>query len=200
MSRSARPRRRTRAALAAALALVALAAAVARDATARFLIVDDPPGPSDAVVVMAGDPDYERTAAAVALMRRENVATLILTGGEPGPGDSAESLRARAIALGVPETRIHIESVSHSTREAVLAVAPILQSIGARTATVVTSPYHQRRATAAARRAWPGVVVRARAAAPSAWRPERWWATAGGRRVVVSEYAKLLYYGVRGWL
>jgi uncharacterized SAM-binding protein YcdF (DUF218 family) len=200
MSRSARPRRRTRAALAAALALVALAAAVARDATARFLIVDDPPGPSDAVVVMAGDPDYERTAAAVALMRRENVATLILTGGEPGPGDSAESLRTRAIALGVPETRIHIESVSHSTREAVLAVAPILQSIGARTATVVTSPYHQRRATAAARRAWPGVVVRARAAAPSAWRPERWWATAGGRRVVVSEYAKLLYYGVRGWL
>ena len=200
MSRSARPRRRTRAALAAALALVALAAAVARDATARFLIVDDPPGPSDAVVVMAGDPDYERTAAAVALMRRENVATLILTGGEPWPGDSAESLRTRAIALGVPETRIHIESVSHSTREAVLAVAPILQSIGARTATVVTSPYHQRRATAAARRAWPGVVVRARAAAPSAWRPERWWATAGGRRVVVSEYAKLLYYGVRGWL
>jgi len=155
---------------------------------------------SHAVVVMAGDPDYERTAAAVALMRRENVATLILTGGEPGPGDSAESLRTRAIALGVPETRIHIESVSHSTREAVLAVAPILQSIGARTATVVTSPYHQRRATAAARRAWPGVVVRARAAAPSAWRPERWWATAGGRRVVVSEYAKLLYYGVRGWL
>ena len=200
MSRSARPRRRTRAALAAALALVALAAAVARDATARFLIVDDPPGPSDAVVVMAGDPDYERTAAAVALMRRENIATLILTGGEPGPGDSAESLRTRAIALGVPETRIHIESVSHSTREAVLAVAPILQSIGASTATVVTSPYHQRRATAAARRAWPGVVVRARAAAPSAWRPERWWATAGGRRVVVSEYAKLLYYGVRGWL
>ena len=189
-----------RVALAAALALVALAAGVARDATARFLIVDDPPGPSDAVVVMAGDPDYERTAAAVALMRRENVATLILTGGEPGPGDSAASLRTRAIALGVPETRIHIESVSHSTREAVLAVAPILQSIGARTATVVTSPYHQRRATAAARRAWPGVVVRARAAAPSAWRPERWWATAGGRRVVVSEYAKLLYYGVRGWL
>ena len=200
MSRSARPRRRTRAALAAALALVALAAVVARDATARFLIVDDPPGPSDAVVVMAGDPDYERTAAAVALMRRENVATLRLTGGEPGPGDSAESLRTRAIALGVPETHIHIESVSHSTREAVLAVAPILQSIGARTATVVTSPYHQRRATAAARRAWPGVVVRARAAAPSAWRPERWWATAVGRRVVVTEYAKLLYYGLRGWL
>jgi uncharacterized SAM-binding protein YcdF (DUF218 family) len=194
---------RLRAVRAAALALtglLALGALVARDATARFLVVEDPPAPSDAIVVMAGDPDYERTASAVALMRRDNVATLILTGGEPGPGDSAESLRARAIELGVPEARIRIETVSHSTREAVLAVAPILQSIGARTVTVVTSPYHQRRATAAARRAWPGVVVRARAAAPSAWRPEGWWTSAGGRRVVVSEYGKLLYYGVRGWL
>jgi uncharacterized SAM-binding protein YcdF (DUF218 family) len=79
-------------------------------------------------------------------------------------------------------------------------VAPILQSIGARTVTVVTSPYHQRRAAAAARHAWPGITVRSRAAAPSAWRPERWWATSSGRRIVVSEYAKLLYYGVRGWL
>jgi uncharacterized SAM-binding protein YcdF (DUF218 family) len=185
---------------AAGLALVALAAILARDRAARFLVVDDPPRPCDAIVVMAGDPGYERTTAAVSLMRSQNVATLILTGGEPGPGDSAESLRAKALALGVPEARIQVETVSHSTREAVLAVAPILEALGARTVTVVTSPYHQRRATAAARRAWPGVIVRARAAAPSAWRPERWWATSGGRRLVASEYAKLLYYGVRGWL
>jgi uncharacterized SAM-binding protein YcdF (DUF218 family) len=164
------------------------------------LIVDGPPGPSDAIVVMAGDPDYERTIAAVALMRAEGIATLILTGGEPGPGDSAESLRAKALALGVPEARIRVETVSHSTRQAVLAVAPILAAIGARTVTLVTSPYHERRATAAARRAWPGITVRSRAAAPSVWRPERWWATSSGRRVVVSEYAKLLYYGARGWL
>jgi uncharacterized SAM-binding protein YcdF (DUF218 family) len=149
---------------------------------------------------MAGDPDYERTTAAVALMRAENVATLILTGGEPGPGDSAESLRVRALALGVPEARIRIETTSHNTREAVLAVAPILQSLGARTATVVTSPYHARRATSAARRAWPAIRVRSHPASPSAWTPERWWATTTGRRAVFSEYGKLLYYGARGWL
>jgi uncharacterized SAM-binding protein YcdF (DUF218 family) len=185
---------------AAGLVVAGVIAAALRDAPARLLIVDGPPGPSDAIVVMAGDPDYERTTAAVALMRAEDVATLILTGGEAGPGDSAVSLRAKALALGIPEARIRLETVSHSTRGAVLAVAPILQSIGARTVTVVTSPYHQRRATAAARHAWPGITVRSRAAAPSAWRPERWWATSSGRRIVVSEYAKLLYYGVRGWL
>jgi len=173
---------------------------LARDVPARFLIVDDPPGPSDAIVVMAGDPDYERTTAAVALMRSEHVATLILTGGEPGPGDSAESLKARALELGVPEPRIRVETTSHTTREAVLAVAPILQSLGARTVTVVTSPYHQRRATAAARRAWPGVTVLSHPASPSVWSPRRWWSTTWSRRAVATEYAKLLYYRVRGWL
>jgi uncharacterized SAM-binding protein YcdF (DUF218 family) len=128
------------------------------------------------------------------------VPTLILTGGEPGPGDSAESLRAKALELGVPAGRIRIEARSHSTREAVQAVAPILESIGARTVTVVTSPYHQRRATAAARRAWPGLEVRSRAASPSAWSPGRWWATADGRAIVLKEHGKLLYYRLRGWL
>jgi uncharacterized SAM-binding protein YcdF (DUF218 family) len=182
------------------LALAGVLAFAARDAPARYLIVDDPPGPCDAIVVMAGDPDYERTTAAVALMRAGNVPTLILTGGEPGPGDSAESLRAKALELGVPAARIRLETVSHSTRGAVLAVAPILESIGARTVTVVTSPYHQRRATAAARSAWPGVEVRARTASPSAWSPGRWWASAKSRRIVLGEHAKLLYYRLRGWL
>jgi uncharacterized SAM-binding protein YcdF (DUF218 family) len=195
-----RLRRQVLAGGAAALALLGVLGILARDEAARFLIVDDPPGPSDAIVVMAGDPDYERTRAAVALMRSENVATLILTGGEPGPGDSAESLRAKALELGVPQPRIRVETTSHTTREAVLAVAPILQSLGARTVTVVTSPYHQRRATAAARRAWPGVTVLSHPASPSVWSPRRWWGTARSRRAVVTEYAKLLYYGLRGWL
>lgn len=167
---------------------------------ARFLIVADPYRPSDAVVVMAGDPGYERTAAAAALTRKSPRETLILTGGEPGPGDSAESLRTMAIALGVSSARIRVETTSHSTREAVVAVAPILQSLQARTVTIVTSPYHQRRATAAARRAWPGVTVLSHPASPSAWTPSRWWRTASSRRAVVTEYAKLLYYELRGWL
>lgn len=192
-----------RRALVAGLSALVLAGGLAirgRDDVGSFLVLDDPPGRSDAIVVMAGDPGYERTTTAVALMRSQNVSTLILTGGEPGPGDSAESLRARALDLGVAAPRIRVETVSRSTRGAVLAVAPILASLGARTVTVVTSPYHQRRATAAARRAWPGVEVRSRAASPAAWSPHRWWATSYGRRVVFSEYAKLLYYGVRGWL
>jgi uncharacterized SAM-binding protein YcdF (DUF218 family) len=193
---TARGRRVTGAALLLALVGVVLA----RDLPAERLVVADPLLPSDAIVVMAGDPGYERTAAAAALMRAGLARTLILTGGEPGPGDSAESLRAHALRLGVGPENIQIETLSHTTREAVQAVAPMIGALGARTVTLVTSPYHQRRATAAARRAWPGVEVRSHPASPSSWKAEGWWRSVGGVRVVVTEYAKLLYYRSRRWI
>jgi uncharacterized SAM-binding protein YcdF (DUF218 family) len=164
------------------------------------LAVADPLAPSDVIVVMAGDPDYERTTTAAALMRSGTGKTLILTGGEPGPGDSAESLRARALELGVPPQRIQVETRSHSTREAVLAVAPMIEALHARTVIVVTSPYHQRRAVAAARRAWPGIEVRSYPASPSSWTADGWWRSRRGRRTVATEYFKLFYYRCRGWV
>ena len=45
-------RRRAVAVSVAVLALATLLVILARDETARFLILDDPPGPSDAIVVM----------------------------------------------------------------------------------------------------------------------------------------------------
>jgi uncharacterized SAM-binding protein YcdF (DUF218 family) len=195
------PRRRARSAIAASAVAAVLGLAIfARDAPARALESADPLVPADAIVVMAGDPGYERTRTAAALMRSGLAKTLVLTGGEPGPGDSAESLRAQALALGVPAERIRVETTSRSTREAVLAVAPMLTALPARSALVVTSPYHTRRAVAAARRAWPGVDVRSRAASPSSWTAEGWWRSSHGRRVVATEWLKLLYYRTKGWL
>ncbi|HUG54131.1 MAG TPA: YdcF family protein [Vicinamibacteria bacterium] len=196
------PRRGGRRALGWAALAVAAAAIflLLSDRPARFLVQEDPPGLSDAVVVLAGDPSYERTATAALLMRAGQARLLVLTGGEPGPGDSAASLRERAIALGVPPADIRVESRSRSTREALVAVAPLLREKGVRSVTLVTSPYHQRRAAAVARRAWPGIAVRSRPASPSFWTPRRWWTTAAGRRIVLTEYAKLAYYWARGWL
>jgi uncharacterized SAM-binding protein YcdF (DUF218 family) len=192
--------RRLAVAAAVATAALLIVLLLAGDRPARFLVVEDPPLATDAVVVMAGDPAYERTTAAVAFLKATGRGTLILTGGDAGPGDSADSLREKAIALGVAPDRIRVETTSHSTREAMVATAPLLRSIGARTVTLVTSPYHARRASAAARRAWPGVTVRSLPASPSTWTAERWWSRPSGRRVVVSEYVKLAYYLCRGWI
>jgi uncharacterized SAM-binding protein YcdF (DUF218 family) len=183
-----------------ALAMAAIATVIFRDAPARWLVVADPPAKVDAAVVLAGDPDYERTLTAARLLASGDARLLVLTGGEPGPGDSAASLRERAVAAGVDPSRIRLEAASTSTRESLLAVRDILDREGVRTVVLVTSPYHQRRAWLAARRAWPGRTIHNHPASPSSWAPEAWWRRSTARRAVVSEYGKLLYYGLRGWL
>ena len=184
-------------AVAAAAGLCALALS---DLPARWLVVEDSLVDADAAVVMAGDPDYERTATAAALVRSGRVRLLVLTGGEPGPGDSASSLRDKALALGVDPGAIRWEEESRSTRESVVALRPVLAREGVESVVLVTSPYHQRRASLAARRAWPGIRVFNRPASPSSWSPRGWWKQARSRRIVVGEYVKLGYYTLRGWL
>ena len=184
----------------ATLVATALAlAAVLADEPARWLVVEDAPRPADAAVVLAGDPDYERTKTAARLLLDGEVRLLIVTGGEPGPGDSASSLRAVALRAGVPAEKIRMEQVSHGTHGSMEAIREILAQEEIRSLAVVTSPYHQRRAVWAARRTFPGVDIVSRPADPSGWKPAGWWKTRWGRRIVFGEYAKLAYYLLRGW-
>jgi len=183
----------------AALAVVLALAAVFADEPARWLVAKDPPRPTDAALVLAGDPDYERTKSGARLVLAGEARLLILTGGEPGPGDSATSLREVAMGLGVPPEAIRMEQVSTSTHESLVAIRPILEREGVRRLAVVTSPYHQRRALWAARRTLPGMELVSRPADPSRWRPEGWWKTRWNRRIVLGEYLRLAYYILRGW-
>jgi uncharacterized SAM-binding protein YcdF (DUF218 family) len=174
-------------------------AAVFADEPARLLIARDPPRVTDAVLVLAGDPDYERTKSGARLVLAGEARLLILTGGEPGPGDSATSLREVALGLGVPAEAIRMEQVSRSTHESMLAVQSILEQEGVRTLAVVTSPYHQRRALWSARRTLRGIEIVSRPADPAGWKPAGWWKTRWNRKIVLGEYLKLTYYMLRGW-
>jgi uncharacterized SAM-binding protein YcdF (DUF218 family) len=188
-----------RGALASAFAVALALAAVFADEPAFYLIARDPPRAADAVLVLAGDPDYERTKAGARLVLAGEARLLIVTGGEPGPGDSAESLREVALGLGVPPEAIRMEQVSRSTHESLVAVRPILERENVRSLVIVTSPYHQRRALWAARRTLTGIEILSRPADPSSWRPAGWWKSPWNRRIVLGEYAKLAYYILRGW-
>ena len=183
------------------IALLGALAFALTDIPARWLVLQDPSGPVDAVVVLAGDPDYERTALASSLVVSGQARWLVLTGGEwLGPGDSAYSLRKKALELGVAPRQIQVETGSRTTQEALTAVFPILRRLDVQSVALVTSPYHQRRAFWTARRAWAGLRILNRPAEPSSWSPRGWWRKPRSRRIVLSEYAKLLYYGVRGWI
>ncbi len=170
------------------------------DAPAAWLCLEDPPGRVDAAVVLAGDPDYERTTTAAQLVLSGEARLLVLTGGEPGPGDSARDLERKALALGVPPERIRLETRSRSTREEVVEVLAILKSEGVASVALVTSPYHQRRAWLVARKGWPGIAIRNRPARNSSFSVSGWWRDPRRRGLVLSEYRKIAYYLLRGWL
>lgn len=182
------------------LAAVGAVALGLSDAPARWLVVEDPMSRADAVVVLGGDRDYERTLMAARLVREGWAPLLVLSGSETGEGDGAPSLRAVALREGVAAERIRMETGSHSTRDSIVNTQGLLREAGVSTVVLVTSPYHQRRAYLTARSVWAPMRIVNRPAEPSFWRPERWWRTSLSRRVVLSEYAKLAYYGIRGWL
>jgi uncharacterized SAM-binding protein YcdF (DUF218 family) len=182
------------------LAAVLALAAVFADEPARFLVVEDGPHRADAALVLAGDPDYERTRSAAQLYLAGEVRLLILTGGERWGGDNVDRLREVALGLGVPANAIRSEHLSHSTREAIVAIMPIVEREGVRSLAVVTSPYHQRRALLTARRYLAGVSIVSRPASASPWRPEGWWKSTWNRNIVIGEYTRIAYYLVRGWI
>ncbi len=171
------------------------------DLTSHALVLRDPPTRADAAMVFGGDPGYERTEHAVRLYKNGLVARLVLCGGEPGGGDHASSLAQHAIARGVPADKLVLEDRSRSTHESVVFVLPILKSHQIRSLTLVTHPYHQRRAFLAARKSFGNqVTVFNSPAEPSFWKPEGWWRNSFSARIVFSEYAKLAYYLGRGWI
>lgn len=180
---------------------VAVFVAACRDVPAKWLVPLDPPMSTDAAMVFGGDPNYERTLHASRLFRDGQTQRLILCGGEPGPGDDAMSLQKVAVENGVPEDKILIEDQSTSTREAVVFSQPILAKEGVHSLTLVTSPYHQRRAFLVAKRILGNDIELVNSPAnPSFWSPQGWWKTLSGIRIVLEEYVKLAYYFLRGWI
>jgi uncharacterized SAM-binding protein YcdF (DUF218 family) len=142
-------------AIAVLLAVPVVAAAVLAADILIYAMLSDPE-PADAAIVLGAavyddepTPVFEeRLRHAVELYRSGRVGLVITTGGA-GPGDSlAESEAGRnwAIAHGVPDEAIAIETVSQTTRENFTGVVPLLRERGIGRVLVVSDPLHMRRA------------------------------------------------------
>ena len=174
-----------------------IAAILAFIATGIFAITSGPQAAAPAVVqadaalVLSGDVDYLRLKHAAALVKAGQVKALLLTGQGVG-GDSAEEMRKIAIADGVPDAAIVLETASTTTRENVTFAAPLVKERGWRRIAIVTSQSHLPRALAAARKAMPDVDW-IRSPVPDAGPPAR------ARRQRAEEALKHLWYILRGW-
>lgn len=108
----------------------------------KFLTVDAGPVTADVLVVIGGGGGQHERALKAAQLFRDHAAPRVIITGE---GDDQVN-RHVLIANGVPANDIEVENKSTTTRENAKFTGKILNAEKVRTAILVTSWYHARRA------------------------------------------------------
>jgi uncharacterized SAM-binding protein YcdF (DUF218 family) len=161
-----------------------------------FLSPQDQLRHADLIVAISGGETPERTREAVLLYREGYAPRLLFSGAaadRSGPSNAA-AMRSDAISQGVPANAILIEEDSTTTTENAADAAPIIHSINAHTIILVTSPYHQRRASLSFHEILgPSVTIINHSAADSVWRKSTWWRQPATIELTFSELQKTLY-------
>jgi len=163
-------------------------------AAGHYLAVEDPLGKSDVIVAVSGD-NGPRTETAVALWKQGYAPLLLFSGAalDPESVSSAELMKRDAVRLGVPAEAILLEPTSISTEENARFTAQLMADRGLHTAILVTSPYHQRRASLLFARSFTpaGLAFRNYPARDPQWDADRWWMREPSRTLTLVELAKL---------
>jgi uncharacterized SAM-binding protein YcdF (DUF218 family) len=160
----------------------------------HWLDVTDPLAKADAIVAISGDTGA-RADTAIALWKQGYAPVLIFSGGSSDPQSvaSAELMKRTAVAAGVPGNAIVVEGISATTEENAQRVAELMKSRGMRSAILVTSPYHQRRAAILFEREFDRTALsfRNHPADDPAWDATLWWTREPSRSLTLVELAKL---------
>jgi len=163
-------------------------------AVGHFLAVEDPLAQADAIVALSGD-QGARTATAVDLWKRGIAPVLVFAGSSEDPASvpSAEIMKREAVRLGVPADRVLTEPSSATTKENATRVSDILRGYQITRVILVTSPYHQRRASILFERQLEGTSITFRnyPARDDKWDPSLWWVSEPSRSLTLVELAKL---------
>lgn len=165
----------------------------------RFLTVNDPLAPADAIVVLASNP--KRIHHAVNLYTQGYAPVVVFTDAtykDAGLACSSALLDVPAAqALGLPADAVVItgDEVTSTYDEAV-ATRTLVDERGWQRLIVVTDPFHTRRAAATFRALIPGVTVTASATPDGEYDPRHWWRSEEGVMAAITEVGKLAFYWV----
>lgn len=158
---------------------------------------------ADAIVALSGGDTSARADEAIMLYQYGWAPLLIFSGAAAdtsGPSN-AEVMQRRAIMAGVPEQAIVIETRSQNTSENAQATSDILTSKDVTSVILVTSAYHQRRASLEFARRAPAVTVRNHpVASDNQWNSAWWWLTPVGWSLAIPELARSLFISAGGGL
>lgn len=161
-----------------------------------YLSPQSPLSKSDAIVAISGGDTVARTDEAVLLYKEGWAPQIIFSGAalDPNSPSNARVMADAAEAQDVPRSAIQLEEVSTDTEQNAVDVAKLVQQDGYHQIILVTSPYHQRRASIVFNRAMgSGVKVLNRSSIDPAWRRSHWWATSYSTQLTLAELQKTLY-------
>jgi uncharacterized SAM-binding protein YcdF (DUF218 family) len=148
------------------------------------------------IVAISGGETGARTTAAVNLYQDGYAPHLIFSGAAAdvtGPSN-ARAMADTAVAAGVPPAAIELDETSTDTAQNAANVAAIIHRDGYRSLILITSPYHQRRASIEFHRALgAGYTIINHSSYDQGWRRSDWWATPASRALTFSELQKVGY-------
>lgn len=170
---------------------------------ADFLIVQNDLEKADVILVLAGDTNGERVAQAVKLYKTGWAPKVLMSGGTAIWNVTyAQNMKDQARYLRVPAKDILLQDRSESTYEDLKYSLEILKRIGAKKVIIVSSPYHMRRLSLAARKMYgkEDIKIIVFPAQKTKWNKKRWWLRHEDTQPVAWEYMALLQYLLKGWL
>ena len=148
----------------------------------NFLIVNEEPQKADVIIVLSGG--SERLPYGARLYQSGYADKVLIS------GESARIPRLPS-SMGIPESSLLLEGQSTTTFENAKYSLKIVQAHGYKSAIVVTSPYHTRRASIIFAQVFKGIKL---TICPVPYDPamtSNWWKDSGSARFVISEYLKL---------
>jgi len=152
-------------------------------------------GKADAIVAVSGGKTQFRTAEAIKLYKAGWADTLIFSGAafDTAAPSNASVMRKQALEAGVPASDIVVDEFSRTTRENAEKTIDIVEKYDVERMILVTSPYHQRRASIEFKNLTENrvTVVNHPTAKDPDW-PWYWWATPKGIWLGGGELVKIV--------
>jgi uncharacterized SAM-binding protein YcdF (DUF218 family) len=161
------------------------------------LVVSDPLRHADLIYVLAGDFWGSRVLLGARLGAQGWASKVITSGGFYSSNEIAGYQGALAedfaVKQGYPRSLfLSIPLDARSTIEEARAMGPIFHRLGAKRIILVTSNFHSRRAAEVFRLFLPEFDFQMEAAADDAFDPRAWWKKPQQRRLLFSEYQKMI--------
>lgn len=155
---------------------------------------------ADAIVAVSGGDTEARTKEAIRLYLNGWAPKLIFSGAamdKSGPSN-AEVMRREARNAGVPAEDILVEEAGETTKQNAKNTQSILENNNISSVILVTSAYHQRRASLEFEKNTANVAVRNHPVPTDNQWSAVWWLTPIGWFLAVSEFTKIIAFFIGG--